>query len=87
MSVLAITEQRDGKFRKVTYEVLSEGRRMADSLGTELQAPQASFTVGGVSPLFTAIFGALVLLAIAAIVIGFVFYFRQKVGRSKLRTS
>ena len=38
MSVLAITEQRDGKFRKVTYEALSEGRRLADALGTELTA-------------------------------------------------
>ncbi len=38
MSVLAIAEQRDGKFRKVTYEVLSEGRRLADSLGTDLTA-------------------------------------------------
>lgn len=38
MSVLAVTEQRDGKFRKITYEVLSEGRRLADSLGTELTA-------------------------------------------------
>ncbi len=38
MSVLAIAEQRDGKFRKVTYEALSEGRRIADALGTELTA-------------------------------------------------
>jgi electron transfer flavoprotein alpha subunit len=38
MSVLAIAEQREGKFRKVTYEVLSEGRRLADALGTELAA-------------------------------------------------
>lgn len=36
--VIAIAEQRDGKFRKVTYEVISEGRRLADSLGTELAA-------------------------------------------------
>ncbi len=38
MSILAIAEQREGKFRKVTYEVLSEGRRLADALGTELAA-------------------------------------------------
>ncbi|MFZ0135324.1 MAG: electron transfer flavoprotein subunit alpha/FixB family protein [Desulfobacterales bacterium] len=38
MSVLAIAEQRDGKFRKVTYEALSEGRRIADAMGTELAA-------------------------------------------------
>ncbi|KPJ76077.1 MAG: electron transfer flavoprotein subunit alpha [Deltaproteobacteria bacterium SG8_13] len=38
MSVLAIAEQRDGTFRKVTYEVVSEARRVADSLGTDLAA-------------------------------------------------
>ncbi len=36
--VLAITEQTDGVFRKVTYEALSEGRRIADSLGGDLTA-------------------------------------------------
>jgi electron transfer flavoprotein alpha subunit len=38
MSVLAVAEQRDGVFRKVTYETLSEGKRIAESLGTELVA-------------------------------------------------
>jgi len=37
-SVLAIAEQVEGVFRKVTYEALSEGRRIADHLGTELIA-------------------------------------------------
>lgn len=36
--VLAIAEQVEGVFRKVTYEALSEGRRIADHLGTELTA-------------------------------------------------
>ena len=36
--VIAITEQRDGRFRKVSYEVVSEGRRMADGLSTQLTA-------------------------------------------------
>ena len=36
--VLAIAEQVAGVFRKVTYEALSEGRRIADHLGTELTA-------------------------------------------------
>ncbi|OQY07876.1 MAG: electron transfer flavoprotein subunit alpha [Desulfobacteraceae bacterium 4572_123] len=36
--VLAIAEQIDGVFRKVTYEALSEGKRMADSLGCDLTA-------------------------------------------------
>lgn len=37
-SVFAIAEQQEGVFRKVTYEALSEGRRIADSLGCELNA-------------------------------------------------
>jgi electron transfer flavoprotein alpha subunit len=36
--VIAITEQRDGKFRKVSYEVVSEGRRLADGLSASLTA-------------------------------------------------
>lgn len=34
--VLLITEQRDGVFRKVSYEAASEGRRLADALNTDL---------------------------------------------------
>jgi electron transfer flavoprotein alpha subunit len=34
--VLAIAEQVDGVFRKVTYEAVSEGRRIADGLGCVL---------------------------------------------------
>jgi len=37
-SILAIAEQQEGVFRKVTYEAVSEGRRIADSLGCELNA-------------------------------------------------
>lgn len=37
-AVLAVAEQNDGVFRKVTFEALSEGRRIADSLGGELAA-------------------------------------------------
>jgi len=36
--VLAIAEQVEGVFRKVTWEALSEGRRIADHLGSELTA-------------------------------------------------
>jgi len=36
--VIVITEQRDGRFRKVSYEVVSEGRRIADGLGCPLTA-------------------------------------------------
>jgi len=37
-NVLAIAEQIEGVFRKVTFEALSEGRRIADQLGCELNA-------------------------------------------------
>ena len=37
-NILAIAEQIEGVFRKVTYESLSEGRRIADQLGCELNA-------------------------------------------------
>jgi len=36
--VWAIAEQREGEFRKITYEVVSEGRRLADKLGQQLTA-------------------------------------------------
>jgi len=36
--VLVIAEQLEGVFRKVTYEALSEGRRIADHMGCELTA-------------------------------------------------
>jgi len=34
--VWTIAEQRDGEIRKVTYEIVSEGRRLADAAGQEL---------------------------------------------------
>ncbi len=34
--VWTIAEQRNGEIRKVTYEIVSEGRRLADALGQEL---------------------------------------------------
>ncbi|NOZ60216.1 MAG: electron transfer flavoprotein subunit alpha/FixB family protein [Calditrichaeota bacterium] len=37
-SVLAVTEQRNGSFRKVSYEILSEARRLADELGGDVAA-------------------------------------------------
>jgi electron transfer flavoprotein alpha subunit len=49
MSVLAITEQRDGNFRKITYEVLSEGRKLADGLGSELTALVVGAGVEGIA--------------------------------------
>jgi len=34
--VWTIAEQREGEIRKITYEIVSEGRRIADALGQEL---------------------------------------------------
>jgi len=34
--VWTIAEHRDGEFRKVTFEIVSEGRRLADALGQDL---------------------------------------------------
>ncbi len=36
--VWVFAEQRDGKLKSVAYELLSEGRKLADRLGTELCA-------------------------------------------------
>lgn len=36
--ILVVAEQMDGKFRKVTYEITSQGRRMADAAGEPLTA-------------------------------------------------
>jgi len=36
--VMTIAEQRDGEFRKISYDLVSEGRRMADSLGQGVTA-------------------------------------------------
>lgn len=37
-AVLAVTEHNEGAFRKVTYEVLSQGRRLANGLNAQLTA-------------------------------------------------
>ena len=47
--VFAITEQRDGAFRKVSYEVVSEGRRIADGMGSELTAAVRGSGVEGIA--------------------------------------
>jgi len=36
--VMTIAEQRDGQIRKISYEIVSEGRRLADSLGQKVTA-------------------------------------------------
>src|SRR5512138_2904179 len=47
--VVAITEQREGAFRKVSYEVVSEGRRLADALGAPLTAVVLGAGVSGLA--------------------------------------
>ncbi|MGA3117403.1 MAG: electron transfer flavoprotein subunit alpha/FixB family protein [Syntrophobacteraceae bacterium] len=46
-NVLIVTEFRNGDFRRVTYEVASEGRRIADALGTGLTAIALGTGVSG----------------------------------------
>jgi len=48
--VLAITEQIDGEFRKVTYESLSEGRRLAAQTGGSLTAVVIGSDIAGIAP-------------------------------------
>ena len=36
--VMVIAEQRDGEIRKVSYEIVSEGKRLADKLGQKVTA-------------------------------------------------
>jgi electron transfer flavoprotein alpha subunit len=47
--VLVIAEQRGGEFRKVTYEAVSEGRRVADALGTDVTAVVLGSGVTGIA--------------------------------------
>lgn len=47
--VFAITEQRDGELRKVSFEAVSEGRRVADGLGTDLTAVLLGSGVDGLA--------------------------------------
>jgi len=47
--VLAITEQIEGQFRKVTFEALSEGRRIATAMGGTLAAVVLGSGVGSLA--------------------------------------
>ncbi|MFQ3580874.1 MAG: electron transfer flavoprotein subunit alpha/FixB family protein [Chloracidobacterium sp.] len=44
--VLVFAEQRDGAFKKATYEALSEGARLAEKLGQPLSAVVIGSTIG-----------------------------------------
>jgi electron transfer flavoprotein alpha subunit len=43
--VWTIAEHRDGEIRKITYEIVSEGRRLADALGQELTVLLLGFNI------------------------------------------
>lgn len=45
--VMVVAEQSDGVFRKVTFEVLSEGKRIADTLGCQLTAVVLGADIAG----------------------------------------
>jgi electron transfer flavoprotein alpha subunit len=47
--VFVITEQRDGAFRKVSFEAVSEGRRVADGLGAEVAAVVLGSGIEGIA--------------------------------------
>jgi electron transfer flavoprotein alpha subunit len=47
--VLAVAEQVDGSFRKIAYEVVSEGRRLADTLGESLTGVVLGSDVEGIA--------------------------------------
>jgi len=48
-NVLVFAEQREGKFRKVALEAVSEGKRLADKLGGELSAAVIGSGVEGIA--------------------------------------
>ena len=35
--VLAVAEQRENKLKKITYETVSEGKRLSEKLGLEIK--------------------------------------------------
>jgi electron transfer flavoprotein alpha subunit len=47
--VFVITEQRDGEFRKVSFEAVSEGRRIADGLSADLTAAVLGSGIEGIA--------------------------------------
>ena len=49
-NILVLAEQTDNAFRKVTFEALSEGRRLADALGCGLTALVIGSGVAPIAP-------------------------------------
>ena len=83
-----IVELRPGETRHVTFNLLvpdgyaqgdtSFAVTATDSLGTETRSGPATFAVGGVSTLFTVVFGLLAVVAVAAVVFGLASFFKQR---------
>jgi electron transfer flavoprotein alpha subunit len=51
--VWVFAEQRDGKLKSVSYELVSEGRKLADKLGVELSAVCLGYNVEGIEQLIS----------------------------------
>lgn len=84
-----IAELAPGETRHLTFDVLvPEGyqgdvplsAQVSNEQGTQAKTAQMIIVVGGVTPTFTILFGALVVIALAAVVVGTLLYFRSKRG-------
>jgi hypothetical protein len=83
-----IVELGPGETRHITFNLLiPEGHpqgnmsfavTVTDSLGTETRSGPAALAIGGVSMLFTVVFGLLAIVAVAAVVFGLASFFRQR---------
>ncbi len=82
-----VVELAPGGTRYVTFNILIpqayQGTPsfvivVADSVGSQTQSLPSSFVVGGVSVVFTVVFGLLALVAVGAMVAGVVLYLRQR---------
>ena len=83
-----IVELGPGETRHVTFNLLvpdgypQDGVSFVvtatDSLSTETRSGPATFTIGGVSTLFTVVFGLLAVVAVAAVVFGLASFFKQR---------
>ena len=82
-----IAELSPGQARHITFSLfIPDGHppgkvafpiRVTDSLGTQVKSSPAGVTVGGVSMVFTVLFGLLILLAANAIVVGIALFIKR----------
>jgi hypothetical protein len=82
-----IVELLPGASRYVTFQLMIPqdyqgdvrfSVQASDSLGAQSESMPVSFRVNGVSPVFTIIFGLLAVLAVVAIVVGGILFFRNR---------